>query len=227
MTHVSHPPRILLSVALACGTLAGLVVAAPGISAAPALRSFGPAIEDYARYEGQGSCRPKAKLGVLAFRAIVMAEYPQTAAYGIGRACSIGGQSEHKEGRAWDWGVRAWVKPERRAAADLLGWLLATDEYGNEHAMARRLGIMYVIWNRRMWSGWSGEWEVYCRPSKGACRNEDGEPRHPHRNHVHFSFGWPGARKQTSFWNEALSFPLPEPTPTPTPTPSPESSPSP
>jgi hypothetical protein len=39
---------------------------------------------------------------VLAFRKKVLATYPKTSNAGISRDCSIGGQSEHKEGRAWD-----------------------------------------------------------------------------------------------------------------------------
>ena len=36
--------------------------------------------------------------------------------------------------------------------SDLAAWLFATDAFGNRRAQARRLGIMYVIWNRKIWS---------------------------------------------------------------------------
>jgi hypothetical protein len=195
---------VLVGVVLASSVPAG---------AAPARRTFGPVIEDYARYEGQTRCRPKPKRGVKSFRRITMRAYPGTVDFGIGRECHIGGRSEHKEGRAWDWGgLDASIKADRRAARTMFRWLFATDEHGNPHAYARRLGIMYIQWNRRMWGSWSGEWRVYCEYNRrGKCKNEDGEVRNPHTDHVHFSFSWAGARKQTSFWNPELSYEPPPP----------------
>jgi hypothetical protein len=151
-------------------------------------------------YEGQTKCSPDAKPGVVAFQQMVLAEYPGTGAGGIGRDCSYGGQSEHKEGRAWDWGVSAANESHRAAVADLLDWLFATDRYGNEHALARRVGLMYVIWNKRIWFPYSG-WSTYCEMRKGVCVGDDGGARSPHTDHVHFSFTWAGALKQTSFWH--------------------------
>jgi hypothetical protein len=73
-----------------------------------------------------------------------------------------------------------------------LNWLLATDQYNNKHAMARRLGIMYIIWNRQIWasSRASEGWRPYTRDN-------------PHTDHIHFSFSWAGARRQTTWWTAA------------------------
>jgi hypothetical protein len=78
---------------------------------------------------------------------------------------------------------------DRAVAGDVLNWLLATDQYGNRHAMARRLGIMYIIWNRQVWRAYqsSSGWQPYSGSN-------------PHTDHIHFSFSWPGARKQTTWW---------------------------
>lgn len=179
--------------------LAALFSAVPA-AAAPAAPNLGPVMDPPASYEGQTKCSPGAKPGVVAFQQMVLAEYPETGAGGIGRDCSYGGQSEHKEGRAWDWGVSAADASHRAAVSDLLGWLFATDRYGNEHALARRLGIMYVIWNKRIWFPFSG-WRTYCEMKKGVCVGDDGGARSPHTDHVHFSFTWAGARKETSFWH--------------------------
>jgi hypothetical protein len=61
---------------------------------------------------------------------------------------------------------------------------------GRRFAMARRLGVMYIIHNRRIWGSYRATegW----RPYVGA---------NPHTDHVHFSFSWAGARKQTSYWD--------------------------
>ncbi|MDQ3956963.1 MAG: hypothetical protein M3273_01440 [Actinomycetota bacterium] len=194
--------RLAATVVAALATLAGGALPA---SAAPAAPAFGPVIDPSTYYEGQAKCSPDAKPGVVAFQQMVLAAYPGTGAGGIGRDCSIGGQSEHKEGRAWDWGVSVAAPAHREAVSDLLGWLVEPDRYGNEHALARRLGVMYLIWNKRIWFPLSG-WRTYCVMKKnGNCVGDDGGIRSPHTDHVHFSFTWAGARKQTSYWNAERS----------------------
>ena len=150
------------------------------------------------------------------FASRLLAAYPTTRSLGIVRSCSAGGLSEHKEGRAFDWGVSAKTPGGRAKAARFLTWLLKKDKYGNEYAMARRLGIQYVIWNRKIWGSYNASrgWRKYT----GA---------NPHTDHVHISFTWAGARAKTSFWTGkvgnvgAAPTPTLPPTPTPTPTPTP------
>lgn len=186
-------------------TVLTVVTLAAPAGATPSAPSFGPVIDEVAGWDSQSKCDPKAKPGVLAFQAMVLRAYPGTGAGSISRACSVGGQSEHKEGRAWDWSVNVAVPSQKSAADELIKWLGADDEYGNDSAMARRLGIMYVIWNRRMWHPGSG-WSVYCVQKKAGCKDpDDGGLRHPHTDHVHFSFTWDGARKETSFWHPNAS----------------------
>jgi hypothetical protein len=192
-------------------------VAIPAIANTPATPKFGPIIEDYADYNGQKRCKPKAKPGVLAFQQVLQTTYPDSTWFGISRACNIGGTSEHKEGRAIDWSRDATNPYQRKTVSELLEWMFATDEYGNEHAMVRRLGIMYIIWNRRIWSTWDQGWDIYCIQKKHKCKDPDSKSAlHPHTDHVHVSFGWDGARMETSFWNPELSrgeLPAEEPPP--------------
>jgi hypothetical protein len=78
------------------------------------------------------------------------------------------------------------------------------DARGNTHTMVRRLGVMYVIWNRRMWSAWTGQWETFC-VQRGEVQGAGLEAvPHPHNDHEHFSFSWPGARAD-HVWNLDLS----------------------
>jgi hypothetical protein len=162
-------------------------------------------IEAFPGYDGQDRCTPDPKPGVAAFRSEVMSEYPWTGDFGISRACHIGGQSEHKEGRAWDWAANAASERDSEAVSDLLAWLFAEDRYGNKHARARRVGVMYLIWNRRIWFPGSG-WRTYCVQRKRGCVSpSDGGIRHPHTDHVHFSFTWAGARKTTTFHHSKRS----------------------
>jgi hypothetical protein len=157
--------------------------------------NFGPKIEGYASYVGQTQCDPIAKPGVIAFRDMFLNAFPGTGSDGITRDCSIGGQSEHKEGRAWDWAVSAQDPNGVAKVNQAFAWLFATDKYGNQDAMIRRLGIMYIVWNRHIWSASipSAGWLPYTGPN-------------PHTDHVHFSFSWDGADKKTSFWNPSNSF---------------------
>ena len=178
-------PRLLP--VLVCA-LVGLVASAVPAAGAPAqVRAQTAPIEALSAYQGQRLCSPVAKPGVVAFRDLVLRSYPGTRSMGISRACTVGGRSEHKEGRAFDWGVNVARPAEKAAADDLLRWLLATDRFGNRYANARRLGVQYVIWNRRIWSSYAPTWRAYSGPS-------------PHTDHVHVSFNWPGAEKRTSFW---------------------------
>lgn len=193
-----------LSCALLCAVIAS--VGAPSL-AAPRSSGFGPAIEGSVGYDGQDKCSPAEKPGVVAFRAMVLRAYPGTGYGGISRACNVGGTSEHKEGRAWDWTVNVGVPYQRKAADSLLDWLLAEDRYGNEAAMAKRLGIMYIIWDRKIWGVWGGGWSVYCVQKKQGCKEpgKGGGLRHPHTDHVHFSFTWDGANKKTTYWRKDRS----------------------
>ncbi len=188
--------------ALGLALTAGVVGAPPGSTtspvellgyrhvAAPATPlGFPDQIEGFSAYVPQAKCDPSAKRGVLAFERLVRSTYPDTGTDGIVRACNIGGTSEHKEGRAWDWKVSAY-DPHQKAEADaLIHWLLATDEDGHRDALARRLGIMYMVWDRHIWRSYDAAagWQPY----HGA---------EAHTDHVHFSFTWPGALKKTSYW---------------------------
>ncbi|MDG6107221.1 VCBS repeat-containing protein [Dactylosporangium aurantiacum] len=172
--------------------LAGVTVQAAPAAAAPATPQFGPYIEPLAAYDGQDTCDPTAKPGVTAFKNMLNAEYGSHT-WGIVRDCGTGGTSEHKEGRALDYHFNYYDSAQRADAQDLINWLLATDSRGNRYANARRLGIMYMIWNNQMW-------KAYDTPS--IWHSYSGES--PHTDHIHFSFSWAGARKQTTWWTQRM-----------------------
>jgi hypothetical protein len=174
---------------VAAGAIAGTVMAfsAQPAVAAPVTPSFGPTIDNYASYDPQSTCVGTAQPGVVGFKNLLTATYSDRNG-GIVTACS-GGVSEHKEGRAFDYMLDVGDSAENAIANDILNWLLATDQYGNSHANARRLGVMYIIWNRQIWGSYSASsgWRPYSGDS-------------PHTNHIHFSFSWAGARKETTWW---------------------------
>ncbi|MBK5308071.1 MAG: hypothetical protein JJD92_15405 [Frankiaceae bacterium] len=176
------------------GLVGALTVSVVPAAAAPVTRMPSRAIEVMSPYQAQSTCNPTPKPGTLALSTIVMAAYPGTGTSGIARDCAIGGRSEHKEGRAWDWHVTYASTKQRAQAADFVHWLFATDPYGNRFGQARRLGVMYVIWNKKIWSSYNAG--AGWRPYTGAD---------PHTSHMHISLSWAGALKKTSYWTGAVS----------------------
>ncbi|WP_330274022.1 VCBS repeat-containing protein [Lentzea sp. NBC_00516] len=180
--------RILVALSAAV-----MLLSSTSAMAAPPTPAFGAAIDKYATYVGQTTCDPDAKPGVIGFRDLLKAEYGR-ADLGMTRACNIGGTSEHKEGRALDYPFNAGNSTQAAQAQEIINWLLATDQHGNAHALARRFGLMYMIWNGRIWRAYESSkgWQSYSGDS-------------PHTDHIHFSFTWAGARKQTTWWTSARS----------------------
>ena len=156
--------------------------------------SFGSSIEALAAYDPQRTCDQTAKPGVVGYRDLILRTFPTTGDSGISRSCTSGGTSEHKEGRAWDWRVYTTSSADRARVDKVFSWLFATDRYGNKYERIRRLGVMYIIWDGRIWSSSraSEGWRNYPCSGTTAC----------HRDHVHFSFSKAGASKQTSWWTQ-------------------------
>lgn len=137
-------------------------------------------LDPAAAYQPQVSCSPIDLAGPLKLRELVLTTYKIGGKGNIARNCTEG-VSEHSEGRAWDWMVDSRKPSERAAAADFLAWVTA-----DQGANARRLGIMYVIYNKKIW---------------GVYREAEGwRASYGHVDHVHISFGWNGGRANTSFW---------------------------
>jgi peptidoglycan hydrolase-like protein with peptidoglycan-binding domain len=165
-------------------------------------------IEDLAAYVGQTSCDPAAKPGVLKLQGLLISTYPGTSAWSP-RPCGLDGpgmRSEHYEGRALDWSVSIRNPVSARRASTLLNWLLASDAAGHPYANARRLGIMYIIWNNQMWRAYNPSWGW--RPYRDCSAHpEPGYDTTCHRDHIHFSFSWAGAMGRTSFWTRTVTGP--------------------
>jgi peptidoglycan hydrolase-like protein with peptidoglycan-binding domain len=139
-------------------------------------------------YQPQTGCAAKAMPGTVRLRALALATYGRGGSSpATPRACTDGGTSEHKDGRAWDWMLNVSNKADRAAAADFLSWLTGPGPSGAKGEMAFRLGVMYVIYDHKIWSGYSPGWRDYT----GAD---------PHTSHIHISLTWNGARAHTSFW---------------------------
>jgi hypothetical protein len=133
--------------------------------------------------------------GVAAFRAMILSQVGGSDG-GLSVCKEIangsGTLSDHADGRAWDWLMNVSRPTDRAMVDQVLDWLLRTDERGHRNAIARRIGITYIIWNHLYYRVGSDDarWVPYTSTSD------------PHDTHVHFSFSVAGAAQQTSWWTE-------------------------
>lgn len=189
---------ICTAVVLAAGPA---LVPLPGLAPSawatpPSAPQFDLPPDDYATKDPVTACdrrEPLNKPGVVSFMDRVVEAYPDTRLpiLGIHNGCA-GEVGEHWAGRAWDWAANANDPGKRASAYELLDWLFATRD-GYAHAYARRFGIMYIIYDRKIWSAY---------PEDGAGRFEARTytGSSPHLDHVHFSFSVKGSAKQTTWW---------------------------
>lgn len=144
-------------------------------------------IDAHLGYQPQSTCDPTAKPGAKALLRLLIQAWGGSSS-GISRACSRGRRSEHKEGRAIDWHMDSRNAHDRKQVSRATRWITA-----NHGEVARRLGIMYVIWNQHIWSTYY--------PELGWRKMEDrGSFTENHKDHVHISLSWDGAYMQTSWW---------------------------
>ena len=108
--------------------------------------------------------------------------------------------SLHAESRAID-----WHPTSRDAAAKLIEELLAPDKAGNQHALARRMGVEELIWDCSYWGAGAPQFAKYdyCYGRSGK-RKKGLNPTAAHMDHVHIGFTKKGAAGRTSFWKLAL-----------------------
>ena len=145
--------------------------------------------------------------GVYAFRDILASSYGARTA-SLARSCPATMttySSYHARGLALDWRLSAYNGTEAAYAQQILNWLFQPNSEGDNHVRLRRLGIIEVIWNDRMWTRFDREatsniqtWRVY---DYSGCVAGGGNPDTcAHRDHIHFSFSLEGGNMQRSWW---------------------------
>jgi hypothetical protein len=157
------------------------------------------AIDPWPSYDPQTTCSPTAKKGTLKLAAYLQKHYPGSGSYGISRACSSGGRSEHKEGRAFDWRVNVTSAKERAYAYDFIRRIRATDSAGHRAALARRMGVMYVIFNDAIYSS-SHNFAARAYLSSSCSSRATCSATLRHRNHMHISLTRAGGWGRTSWY---------------------------
>ncbi len=154
----------------------------PASHPAPPSKSLPSTLDATPGWQATYSCDPNNRPGMIAFANLVSQHYNRPTYY-ASRACVMGDNSQHYEGRAVDWSMDVNDAGDKAIGDDVATWLTQ-----NNGEMARRFGIMSVIWNKRSWYvSVPDRWYDYTGPS-------------PHTDHLHISFTWDGAMKRTSWW---------------------------
>ena len=178
-------------------------VLAPRVPTAPS--GLPVALERLAAYVPANSCDTKDKPGSIKLGALLRATYPGSST-GFSRACGSDGLSttEHYDGRAVDWMTNVRTAEGKARGDAVVNWLTATDAKGNVAANARRLGVMYIIWNNRIWGAYNtaAGWRPYSSCATSTAASSDTAC---HRNHVHLSLSWEGAMGRTSWWTKSVA----------------------
>ena len=169
--------RVAVGLALAlvaAGVIAGGVATEQHVVAAFAIVD----IDDYPRRTDVTACANPVvgKPGVVAFRAMILS---QVGGRDDGMAVckkianASRSYSDHADGRAWDWHMVASDRSDVATVDRVLDWLLRTDERGQRNAMARRIGLTYIIWNHEYYRVGADDahWVPYTAPQR--------PPRHP------------------------------------------------
>ena len=150
-----------------------------------------PGIDAHPGYKPQKSCTATAKPGTKALLSALIKTWGGKS-WGISRFCTSGGTSEHKEGRALDWHMDSRKAKDRKKVNQMIDWITR-----NRGEVAYRLGVMYIIWNQKIWSTYYQELGWRKMASRGSWTAN-------HKDHVHISLTWDGAMGQTSWWTGAI-----------------------
>jgi hypothetical protein len=208
ITRTGVPTRSLArrSIPWLAASVTGLLVVVAGgrpagaapIPTPPPQASVGRAIEAPSPYIPQTDCDLTLRPGTVGLMRLLLRTYRDGTNLGILQSCAAEGQtSEHSDGRALDFGLNVRNPHQHAEALAFLQWLFATDRFGNTQAMARRLGVMYVIYDGQIRSTGDRAFSPYLPQ---VCSNRRGDPNTCHRTHIHISLSWTGALGKTSFW---------------------------
>jgi hypothetical protein len=141
-------------------------------------------------YMPQVACYAGELPGVRQFRDMLLTAFPRPqeslSTFNISRGCNVPGVSEHEEGRALDWEARVTDRTQDSQARALLRWLT---KKGGYHA--KRFGIMYMIYDQRIWGQYNQRWRLMS--NRGSVTDN-------HKDHVHFTFTWNGALQRSAYW---------------------------
>lgn len=157
-------------------------------------------VEDYASYQAPRVCASTVRPGTKMLARWIDRRWSGGPAYASLRSCSGSTPtSEHQEGRAIDWMMTASRKRDRVEVKQFLRRIFREDRAGNDHALARRMGVMYVIWNDRIYASYD-RFAARDYRSSSCTKLRKCSATLRHRDHVHISLSRKGAKARTSWY---------------------------
>jgi hypothetical protein len=179
--------------------VAAVVTALALVTSSPPASAYTEPPEDYASYQPEKACRDKPRAGTKKLAAWINDSFDGGTAVASMRRCDTS-TSEHQDGRAIDWTMDATKKKDRRQVNRFFQRIFAVEDGEHDHALARRMGVMYVIWDDGMYSAYrtSGADHFERRAYGCGC----GSKTTRHRDHVHISLSLRGGRGRTSWYTE-------------------------
>lgn len=118
--------------------------------------------------------------------------------------------SYHARGLALDWRMSVYNSTEAAQVQQILNWLIEPNAAGDNHVRLRRLGIVEVIWNDRLWTRFDrnatsniATWRAH--DYSGCVAGGGAVDTCAHRDHIHFSFSLEGGQMERSWWTDALA----------------------
>lgn len=157
-------------------------------------------------------CSPELRPGTQAFGDMLVAASGGLYGYEAVRPCGANWgvrYSQHKTGRALDYMVDSRSPQGRLDGIALLQWLFEPVD-GIPHARLRRLGIVEIIWDAKIWTTESdaavttadpATWRPYT--GLGCSGDPFNEGTECHFDHFHFSLSAAGAAGMVSFHDPA------------------------
>lgn len=212
MTFGKVAARTAATAALAFVLAIAIVMGSPG----PASAAVYPILDD--PVEGHAGAAPiecsngYVYPGVYAFRDILASAYGARTS-SLARACPgtlTSSLSYHARGLALDWRFNVYDSSEAAQAQQVLNWLFQENAAGEKQVRLKRLGIIEVIWNDKLWTtsnrnatGDIQTWRVH--DFSGCVAAGGSENTCAHRDHIHFSFSREGGNMQRSWWSPELA----------------------
>jgi putative cell wall-binding protein len=192
--------------------IAMLVTAPAPARAEPVYPILDDPVETYANAAPAVCSNGYVYPGVWAFRDILASSYGNRTASTV-RGCPstvTSSMSYHARGLALDWSFNVYNSTEAAQAQQVLDWLFEPSSTGEKHVRLKRLGIIEVIWNDKLWTRFDrnstsdiGTWRVH--DFSGCVAAGGSENTCAHRDHIHFSFSLEGGNMQRTWWSDELA----------------------
>ncbi|MER7074050.1 FG-GAP-like repeat-containing protein [Terrabacter sp. NPDC000476] len=163
-------------------------------------------IEPIAPYVPPTSCDPVVKPGTAKLAELLGSTYG--VAVNTSEPCAPGWKPESylAEGRAVELTFHRHDPAQAAQVQALFSWLSQPDARGNASGNARRLGVMRISWDGKVWGQYRAAdgWTIGHPSCSGWVQTEDMDHL-CHRDRIELDLSWEGAWGRTSYWTRSVA----------------------